>query len=416
MSAQTEGWSSLIPLLKLIRLYRLYGIEVDFTLTSDLVYYGTLKVLLKMMVLLHWIACSYWWLSSHNGFGLDNKFCKADTIQNCLPGISGTHNLWVPPEELRHASIARQYIYAFFWALSHVFGIGRDVEPRLIEEYWFSNIMLPVGFKFRVELITSVSSTLESVDRSEKERTQKVLFVKFCTCSNISLLKFVYSFSLKVSQIKAYLQKRDVNKDLTKRILDYYRHLHTFQADTMAEDGVLHDLHNALNLELHLELYHSLISSIPMFAPLKYDDCLIDIIENVYQRLCIPDEVIIRAGSFGTAMFVVVKGRIRIERDGKTVALLEGRGQVFGQRALLLGTPTNASCISDTYAQVLVLDKEDFVKIQMEHPIFYRTMNKMLKINTIQSPGWAKIRSIIMEARVVTRIFDRKYDFRETLL
>jgi DNA-binding NarL/FixJ family response regulator len=48
--------------------------------------------------------------------------------------------------------------------------------------------------------------------------------------------------------------------------------------------------------------------------------------------------------------------------------------------------------------------------------IFLTMHSEMLKINTIQSPGWAKIRAIIMEARVVTRIFERKYDFRETLL
>jgi CRP-like cAMP-binding protein len=425
----------LLQLLKLIRIYRLLGLKVDFTLASDLTYYQTFIVLLKMLVILHWIACSYWWLSVQNGIGTDNIFCKEDEDTRCVDGDLPTHNLWVPPDELRSAGIVRQYTYAFFWALTHVFGIGRDVEPRLLNEYWYSNLILPIGFKFHIDLISSVSSTLESVDRGANERSQKVRRCELCGVVGLVWFGFgvdldvsVYGFCMnpgsliffspppQMSQIKQHLKKRNVKKDLQKSIVEYYEHLHAFQLDTVAEDGVLQDLHNALNLELHIELYHDLISNIPMFEPLKDEECLIDIIENVYQRLCIPGETIIRNGSFGTAMFVIVKGRVRIERDGKTVAMLEGRGQVFGQRALLLGTPTNASCISDTYTELLVLDKADFVQIQMEYPIFYRTMNKMLKINTIQSPGWAKIRAIIMEARVVTRIFDREYDFAETLL
>jgi CRP-like cAMP-binding protein len=84
------------------------------------------------------------------------------------------------------------------------------------------------------------------------------------------------------------------------------------------------------------------------------------------------EHVIFNEGDEGTALYTIVKGRVKISQsspDGKerTLALL-GPGDVFGELALLDGGPRSADAVIAEDAELLVIPRQDFLTFVMEQP------------------------------------------------
>jgi len=84
------------------------------------------------------------------------------------------------------------------------------------------------------------------------------------------------------------------------------------------------------------------------------------------------EHIIFNEGEPGTALYTIVKGRVKIAQsspDGKerTLALL-GPGDVFGELALLDGGARSADAVVAEDAELLVIPREDFMVFVMEQP------------------------------------------------
>ncbi len=82
--------------------------------------------------------------------------------------------------------------------------------------------------------------------------------------------------------------------------------------------------------------------------------------------------VLFRKGDPGDRLYVVLAGRISIGTtagDGKEVVLnVLGRGEVFGEIALLDGKPRTADATAMAESHLLVLDRSDFMPFLESHP------------------------------------------------
>jgi CRP-like cAMP-binding protein len=79
------------------------------------------------------------------------------------------------------------------------------------------------------------------------------------------------------------------------------------------------------------------------------------------------DHVIARQGEVGTGFFLVASGRVRVVRDGETIAHI-GPGDFFGELSILDGRPRVAQVIADEPTVCLALASWDFEAIVMEEP------------------------------------------------
>lgn len=83
-------------------------------------------------------------------------------------------------------------------------------------------------------------------------------------------------------------------------------------------------------------------------------------------------EPVFREGDPGTALYVVDTGEIRIllgGADGKEVVLsLLGSGEFFGELALLDGEPRSADAVATVATELLVLPRDDFLRLLREVP------------------------------------------------
>jgi CPA1 family monovalent cation:H+ antiporter len=83
-------------------------------------------------------------------------------------------------------------------------------------------------------------------------------------------------------------------------------------------------------------------------------------------RLGLPEEVLIRKGERGDSAFFISSGAVEVSLPSHKVRL--GRGDFFGEMALLTGRPRVADVTALSYCQLLVLTKRDFERYLGKHP------------------------------------------------
>src|SRR5262249_28922575 len=90
-------------------------------------------------------------------------------------------------------------------------------------------------------------------------------------------------------------------------------------------------------------------------------------------------EHIIRKGEMGSEMYFICRGQVEVlDGAGKRVAVL-GEGDFFGELALLLSQPRNASIRALTMCDLFVLDKADFNHVLKDYPEFAGSLREVVK-------------------------------------
>jgi len=80
-------------------------------------------------------------------------------------------------------------------------------------------------------------------------------------------------------------------------------------------------------------------------------------------------DVIFAKGDKGDAMYVVRTGEVAIERDGRVMETLSGGG-IFGEMALIDGSPRSATALAKTDAEVAPINEKSFLFLVHETPFF----------------------------------------------
>ena len=74
-------------------------------------------------------------------------------------------------------------------------------------------------------------------------------------------------------------------------------------------------------------------------------------------------------GDDGDNMFIVRSGEVEIRRDGKVVATIGPRG-IFGEMALIDGSPRSAGARAKTDCELVAVNERGFIFLVTETPYF----------------------------------------------
>jgi flavin reductase (DIM6/NTAB) family NADH-FMN oxidoreductase RutF len=119
-------------------------------------------------------------------------------------------------------------------------------------------------------------------------------------------------------------------------------------------------------LLFHGGQYERLLASVPLFASLA-PDVIEPILAAGLERSYENGEVIVREGDPGDELFVILEGRVRVERGGRAVKSF-GPGEFFGEVAVLDGRPRSADVVADGSARCLSLHREVLREVLQEEP------------------------------------------------
>ncbi|MEP3279739.1 MAG: cation:proton antiporter [Stappiaceae bacterium] len=108
-----------------------------------------------------------------------------------------------------------------------------------------------------------------------------------------------------------------------------------------------------------------MIKSFPIFTKLK--DREIKLISKAMRpRFAVPDEVLIRRGSKGDAIFFISSGAAEVVMEERRIRL--GRGDFFGEMALIANKPRTADVVAMGFCHLLALPVSDFNALLVKHP------------------------------------------------
>ncbi len=113
------------------------------------------------------------------------------------------------------------------------------------------------------------------------------------------------------------------------------------------------------------------LRSIPLFSQLREED-LERLARAARDRHCPRDTVIAFEDDPGDALYVIMRGRIKVvltSEDGREVILsTRGKGEFFGEMSLIDDEPRSAHVIAMEDSELLVLRREDFLSCVEEMP------------------------------------------------
>jgi len=114
------------------------------------------------------------------------------------------------------------------------------------------------------------------------------------------------------------------------------------------------------------------LAAVPMFQALSKKD--LTLVGRLAEDISVePGEVLVREGRREGEFYLIVEGKAKVVRKGKTVAVL-GPGDYFGELALLDPGPRNASVTAETPMELLLLGQREFSSLLEELPTFSRKL------------------------------------------
>jgi CRP/FNR family transcriptional regulator/CRP/FNR family cyclic AMP-dependent transcriptional regulator len=79
------------------------------------------------------------------------------------------------------------------------------------------------------------------------------------------------------------------------------------------------------------------------------------------------DTEVVKEGARGSVFFVILEGRAKVQRNGRTIGRLR-RGDFFGEMSLLDGEPRNATVITEAPSTFLTVAARDFHRLLEREP------------------------------------------------
>ena len=118
------------------------------------------------------------------------------------------------------------------------------------------------------------------------------------------------------------------------------------------------------------------LADIPAFMPVR-DDTLRRIERRFERRSFDANDVVIAEGARGDEVFIIVSGQAVVARCGGEIATL-GPGDWFGELAVLLDLPRNATVRALTPLRVFALSRASFFALLLDVPDLWRRLAAIL--------------------------------------
>ncbi|OXA53317.1 Cyclic nucleotide-gated cation channel subunit A [Folsomia candida] len=321
-------------IFRLNRLFRIHRLNEFFEKTESRTTFPNAfriaKVVLYILVIIHWNGCFYFAMSYYIGFGSDGWVYRNITVG-------------------KYADLSHQYIYSFYWSTLTLTTIGEVPPPEMDIEFIFVVSDFLVGVLIFATIVGNIGSMITHMNAARAE------------------------FQDKMDSIKQYMVFRKVTKDLEKRVIKWFDYLWT-NKQALDEDRVLGALPDKLKTEIAIHVHLGTLKQVKIFQ-----DCepglLTELVLKLKLQVFSPGDYICRKGDVGREMYIVKRGKVSVVADdGKTVFVTLGSGSVFGEVSLLniagnkTGNRRTANVRSVGYSDLFCLSKDDLWDALREYP------------------------------------------------
>jgi len=151
------------------------------------------------------------------------------------------------------------------------------------------------------------------------------------------------------------------------------------------------------------------LKKIPFFSSLgEADQQALAIL--LRRKNLVKGEILFRQGDEGTALYVIVQGRIKISmsrRTDKITLAVLGQGDFLGEMALLDGLPRSADAIAVDDSQLYALNRKDFLSFLINNENAVRTVLSSLSMRLRKTDDLlAEMCFLNLSARLAQKLFE----------
>ncbi|CAI5444270.1 unnamed protein product [Caenorhabditis angaria] len=328
-----------IPLIRANRLLRVARVKefLERTETRSSIpnAFRVLVVVCYIVIIIHWNACLYFWISEFIGLGTDNW-------------VYGHLNKQSLPDDVTD-TLLRRYVYSFYWSTLILTTIGEVPSPVRNIEFVFVTLDLMCGVLIFATIVGNVGSMISNMSAARTE------------------------FQNKMDGIKQYMELRKVSKQLEMRVIKWFDYLWA-NKQSLSDQQVLKVLPDKLQAEIAMQVHFETLRKVRIFQ-----DCeaglLAELVLKLQLQVFSPGDYICRKGDIGREMYIVKRGRLQVvAEDGIQVFATLQEGSVFGELSILNiagsknGNRRTANVRSVGYTDLFVLNKNDLWNALREYP------------------------------------------------
>jgi hypothetical protein len=327
---------SVVLLLRMMRLFRIVRLFVILRRWESFSWSNPgalrlIKFLALVMLLMHWLACGWFFTAFADGF----------------PASS-----WAVTANIHQAGLADQYIRSLYWTITTMTTVGfGDITPNRSIEYLYTSLVMLLGASLYAFIIGGIASLLANLQAAKSQ------------------------FRDRTETVTEFLRQRQVPAEINARVRNYYEYVWD-RYRGLNESDLLKDLPEPVRLEIMLHLARNVIENVPLFrhSPPVIRNALLMALEA---RTYTPGSFIVREDEIGKAIYLITAGSVEIQSiaEEKSYGKLED-GDYFGYMSLVLGERRTASVIACEYCDLLVLSNEHFNRIKDEFPEFTEVLKK----------------------------------------
>lgn len=261
------------------------------------------------------------------------------------------------PEGAAIEHIVNQYVRALYWSMTTITTIGYgDITPNLNNnsEMLFTMLVEALGVSAYGYIIGNIANMLTNIDMAKARHKERV------------------------DRMNSFMKSKKIPQKLQEQVYQYYNYL--WETRRGYNDAtILSELPESFKFEFAMLLNSSIIEKVPLFK--GADKNLVrEVIFRLRPSIFIPGDAICVSGEIGDKMYFINKGSVEVvSQDGKQVYATLKEGDYFGEIALLLKQPRNATIRAIDYCDLYSLDKESFDDAISNYPEFEEHIKKLAK-------------------------------------
>lgn len=323
--------------LRFNRTFKFYRLVEFFDRTETRTNYPNVfrisKLILYILIIIHWNSCIYFQMSAWIGFGSD-EWVYYDINETLYP---------------ENASLSRMYIYSFYWSTLTLTTIGETPRPEKDVEYVFVVVDFLIGVLIFATIVGNVGSMISNMNAAKSD------------------------FQQRMDGVKMYMKLRKVGEELETRVIKWFDYVWN-NKQSFDEEEILSKLPEKLRAEIAINVHLDALKRVAIFQ-----DCepglLVQLVLKLKLSIFSPGDYVCRKGDIGKEMYIVKRGQLNVVGDdGQTIYAGLGDGSVFGEVSILnipgnkTGNRRTANVRSLGYSDLFVLSKDDLWDALQEYP------------------------------------------------